>query len=303
MPHQQPWPRAFAYARRQADMNSRLLRSALYVPAANGRAIAKAPGLGADAVIYDLEDSVAPDAKAQAREALAAAPLAAFAVIRVNGAATAHHEEDIAAACRLGPAALLLPKAGSPEDVWAFRRLIALRRPARPIAVWAMAETPLGVLNAPGIAAALGPGGALVLGLNDLAKETGMAQVRGREPMLAVLTQAVLAARAHGASVLDGVYNTLGDPEGFAMECRQGRDFGFDGKTLIHPDQIAAANGIFAPSPEEIAEADAIIAAFDAPGSAGKGVLALGRRMVERLHLDMALALRAKADAISAAEK
>jgi citrate lyase subunit beta / citryl-CoA lyase len=281
-------------------MASRLLRSALYVPAANARAMDKAAALGADAVIYDLEDSVAPDAKAGARHALRDAALAHQSVIRVNGAASPWHEDDIAAAAARQPAAMLLPKAGSPEDVWAFRRLIALRKPARPIAIWAMIETAQGVMNAAAIAAALGPGGALALGLNDLSRETGMAQTPGREPMLAVLTHAVLAARAHGAAVLDGVFNRIGDAEGFDAECRQARAFGFDGKTVVHPSQIGPANAAFAPTEAEIAEADAIIAAFALPDNADRGVIALGSRMVERLHLDMAVALRARADLIAA---
>jgi citrate lyase subunit beta / citryl-CoA lyase len=282
-------------------MTSRLIRTALYVPAANARAVDKAASLGADAVIYDLEDSVAPDAKAGARHALRNAALAKQAVVRVNGAATPWHDDDIVAACARQPAALLLPKAGSPEDIWAFRRLIALRKPPRPIAIWAMIETPQGVLNAAAIAGALGPGGALALGLNDLSKETGMAQAPGRQPMLAVLTQTVLAARAHGVAILDGVYNHIGDLQGFEAECMQSRAFGFDGKTVIHPSQISPANAAFAPTAAEIAEADAVIAAFARPENAGRGVIALGSLMVERLHLDMAVALRAKADIIAAA--
>jgi citrate lyase subunit beta / citryl-CoA lyase len=284
-------------------MASRLLRSALYVPAANARALEKAPSLGADAIIYDLEDSVAPDAKVSARAELAGAALAGFAVIRVNGAIMPWHDEDVAAAAALAPAAMLLPKANAQEDIWAFRRLIALRRPKAPIAIWAMIETPTGVLNAAGIAEALGPGGALVLGLNDLARETGMAQVPGRAPMLHVLSQAVLAARAHGVTVLDGVFNAIQDAAGFAVECAQARSFGFDGKTVVHPSQIAPANAAFSPTVEEIAEADAVIAAFADPRNAGRGVIALGTRMVERLHLDMAVALRARADAIAARER
>jgi citrate lyase subunit beta / citryl-CoA lyase len=284
-------------------MASRLLRSALYVPAANARALEKAPSLGADAVIYDLEDSVAPDVKPSAREALAAAALVPFAIIRVNGSSTEWHDEDVAAAAALSPTAILLPKAGAQEDVWAFRRLVALRRPRSPIAIWAMIETPLGVLNAAAIAEALGPGGALVLGLNDLSRETGMAQAAGRAPMQAVLSQAVLAARAHGVAVLDGVFNGIHDAEGFAAECAQARSFGFDGKTVVHPAQIAPANAAFSPTPGEIAEADAIIGAFADPRNAGRGVIALGNRMVERLHLDMALSLRARADAAAAKER
>jgi citrate lyase subunit beta/citryl-CoA lyase len=281
-------------------MASRLLRSALYVPVTNARALEKAPSLGADAVIYDLEDSVAPDAKSEARRAIATVDLAQIAVIRVNGAATEWHDDDVDAAVTHHPAAMLLPKAGSAEDVWAFRRLIALRRPKAAIAIWAMIETPAGVLNAAAIAASLGPGGALVLGLNDLARETGMAQLPGRGPMQAVLAHAVLAGRAHGVAVLDGVFNAIHDAEGFSAECAQARAFGLDGKTIVHPSQIAPANAAFSPTPEEIADADVIIAAFARPENAGRGVIALGSRMVERLHLEMAMALRARADAIAA---
>jgi citrate lyase subunit beta / citryl-CoA lyase len=282
-------------------MTSRLLRSALYVPAASEKAVAKADSLGADALILDLEDSVAPDAKVTARTALnALPPAAALRVIRVNAAGTPWHEADIEAAIRAAPHALLLPKASSPEDIWSFRRLIMLQRPSAPIAVWAMIETPMGVLNTAGIAAALGPDGVLVLGLNDLAKETGMMQQPGRAPMLAVLTASVIAARAHGAGVLDGVFNALADGDGFAAECQQGRAFGFDGKTVIHPRQIALANAIFGPSQHEIAEAQAIVEAFAAPENAAKGAIALSGRMVERLHLEMAMGVLAKAALIAA---
>jgi citrate lyase subunit beta / citryl-CoA lyase len=282
-------------------MTSRLLRSALYIPAANEKAVAKADSLGADAVILDLEDSVAPDAKAAARKAVAALPpVTTLRIVRVNAAGTPWHEEDIEAAVKSAPHALLLPKSASPEDIWSFRRLIMLQRPAAPIAVWAMIETPMGVLNTAGIAAALGPDGVLVLGLNDLAKETGMAQLAGRAPMLPVLTASVIAARAHGLGVLDGVFNAIADDDSFAAECQQGRAFGFDGKTVIHPRQIAAANSVFGPSEAEIAEAQAIVEAFAHPDNAMKGVIALSGRMVERLHLDMAKGVLAKAALIDA---
>jgi citrate lyase subunit beta / citryl-CoA lyase len=282
-------------------MTSRLLRSALYVPAANAKAVAKADSLGADAVILDFEDSVAPDVKATARAAIdTLQPPTTLRVIRVNAAETAWREEDIEAAVKAAPHALLLPKASSPEDIWSFRRLIMLQRPKAPIAVWAMIETPTGVLNTVGIAAALGPEGVLVLGLNDLAKETGMQQQTGRAPMQAVLTTSVIAARAHGVGVLDGVFNVIADDDGFAAECRQGRALGFDGKTVIHPRQIAAANAAFGPSEAEIAEAQAIVEAFAHPENALKGVIALSGRMVERLHLDMAKGVLAKADLIAA---
>jgi citrate lyase subunit beta / citryl-CoA lyase len=282
-------------------MTSRLLRTALYVPAANAKAVTKADSLGADAVILDLEDSVAPDAKAAARAALDALPVTnSCRVIRVNAAGTPWHEDDIGAAVNAAPHALLLPKASSPEDIWSLRRLIMLQRPKAPIAVWAMIETSMGVLNTSGIAAALGPDGVLVLGLNDLAKETGMAQQPGRTPMQQVLTASVIAARAHGAGVLDGVFNAIADDDGFAHECRQGRAFGFDGKSVIHPRQIAPANAVFGPSITEIAEATAIVEAFADPENAMKGVIALSGRMVERLHCDMAKSVLAKAALIEA---
>ena len=282
-------------------MTSHLLRTALYVPADNAGALVKAEALGADAVIVDLEDSVAPGAKASARQALTALPLhRGLRVIRVNASGTDWHEDDIRAAVATAPDALLLPKASSAEDIWGFRRLILLCQPASPIATWAMIETPAGVLNVAAIAAAVGPGGVLVLGLNDLAKETGMAQAPGRAPMQSVLTQGVIAARAHGIAILDGVFNKIADEPGFEAECRQARQFGFDGKTVIHPRQIGPANAIFAPGTEEIAEAEAIVAAFRRPENAGKGVVALSGRMVERLHRDAAEALLAKAAAIAA---
>ena len=284
-------------------MTRYLLRTALYVPAAHEKPAHKADFLGADAVILDLEDSVAPDQKNAARKTLADLPPAqqALRVIRVNAAGTPWHEDDITAAVKLQPHAVLLPKVNAQEDVWAFKRLIALQRPQAPVSLWAMIETAAGVLNASAIAAALGAQGALVMGLNDLGKETGMAQVAGRLPMAAALSMTVLAARAHGVVVLDGVFNALDDPDGFAAECQQGRSFGFDGKTLIHPRQIATANAVFAPQPDELAEARRIVEAFARPENIGKGVIALGGKMVERLHLDMAEAVLAKAGRIAQA--
>jgi citrate lyase subunit beta / citryl-CoA lyase len=287
---------AWAYARSLRVMTSHpsnhLLRSSLYVPAASTRALEKAPLLGADVIIHDLEDSVAPEAKAAARDHLAVTHAGqALRVIRVNGAGTPWHNEDIAAAVALAPHALLLPKAGHAEDIHSFRSRIEAHQPVAPIALWAMIETAAGVLDAPAIAATLGPGGALVLGLNDLSRETGMAQIAGRAPMQSVLTLAVLAARQAGVAVLDGVFNAFDDGEGFTAECAQSSAFGFDGKTLIHPAQIAPANRIFAPSDADIAEATAIVALFDDPLNAGRGVVKFGGRMVERLHLDMARAV------------
>jgi citrate lyase subunit beta/citryl-CoA lyase len=266
-------------------------RSALYVPAANARALDKARGLEADAIVLDLEDAVAPEAKAAARDAAAAwlaSPVSAERVLRINAIGTEWFEADALAAAQALPDAVLLPKASAAEDIWQLRRTLNLHRPARPIALWAMIETPAGLLHAVEIAAALGAGGALVMGLNDLAKETGARHVPGRAPMLAWLSMAVLAARAAGVSAIDGVFGAIADTEGFAAECRQGRDFGFDGKSLIHPSQVAVANAAFAPDDGEIADARAIVAAFARPENAGRGVIALDGRMIERLHLAMA---------------
>jgi citrate lyase subunit beta / citryl-CoA lyase len=278
-------------------MTSRLLRSTLYVPAANSRALAKADGLGADAVVIDLEDSVAPDMKDAARAALAALPDSSLPrIIRVNAAGTAWHGADLAAAVALKADAVLLPKVDGPETVAEVRKHIGT------MPVWAMIETPAGVLNAAAIAACLGPSGVLVLGLNDLSKETGIAQTPDRAPMVAVLTQVILAGRASGCGVLDGVCNALNDEARFLAECQQGRAFGFDGKTVIHPRQIALANRIFGPTSEEIAEARSIVTAFAEPNVAGRGVISLNGKMVERLHLAMATTVLAKVAAIAARE-
>jgi citrate lyase subunit beta / citryl-CoA lyase len=277
-------------------MTSHLLRSALYVPASHARALAKAPALGADVIIHDLEDAVAPEAKAEARAALTTADTgAALRVIRINGLGTEWHAEDVQSAAACAPYALLLPKVNGPDDIHTLRT----KMPPE-MAIWAMIETARGVLAAASIAEILGPTGALVLGLNDLARETGMAQVAGRAPMHSVLTTVVLAARAHGLAVLDGVFNSVHDSAGFAAECAQARAQGFDGKTLIHPDQVAVANACFAPTAAEMAEAQAIVAAFAEPQNRGRGAIALQGRMVERLHLDMAESLLAKAGRMAA---
>ncbi|MGL4637529.1 MAG: HpcH/HpaI aldolase/citrate lyase family protein [Beijerinckiaceae bacterium] len=281
-------------------MTSRLLRSALYIPATNQKALAKAGSLGADAVIVDLEDSVAPDAKATARGGLQQlnALSGTLQIIRVNAAGSEWHEADIAACANLPVNALLLPKVNSADDILALRQRMANHGLNSSITIWAMIETPRGVLNAAAIAEALGSDGVMVMGLNDLSKETGMAQTAGRLPMVHALSACVLAARAYGLAIVDGVFNALDDAEGYETECRQGRDFGFDGKTLIHPKQIAPANAAFGPSADQIAEATTIVTAFDAPQNTGKGVIALNGKMVERLHLEMARTVLARAAAI-----
>lgn len=282
-------------------------RSALYMPGSNPRALAKARTLPADAVMLDLEDSVAPDAKTAAREAVAAAVREGGfgrreVVIRVNGLATEWGEADLRAAAEARPDAILLPKVSSPEEIAAVETMLGAGSKTR---IWAMIETPLAILRIGAIAAAArggaSPFSCMILGTNDLAKETRARIVPGRAPMLPWLATVVAAARAHGLDVLDGVYNDLKDLEGLRAECEQGRDLGMDGKTLIHPDQIALANEIFAPPAAEIEAARAIIAAFALPENRGKGVISLGGRMVERLHAEMAQRTVALAEAIAQA--
>ena len=286
-------------------MTPRPLRSALYVPAANARAMEKAAGLPADAVIFDLEDAVAPDAKASARDALAGA-LAAhdygarMRIVRINGVGTPWHEDDLAAAARMAPDAVLLPKPAGGRDV-----AEAAERLGSGAALWAMVETPAGVLAVGEIAAAVaatGGLGGLVMGTNDLLKELGARHVPGRAPVMAALGLAVLAARAHGVACLDGVQNALRDEAGLRAECEQARDMGLDGKTLIHPAQIAVANEAFAPRLDEVELARREIEAFEAARAEGRGVAVLDGRLVEGLHVETARATLARAEAIAALE-
>jgi len=290
-------------------MSIRPRRSVLYVPGSNARAIEKARTLPADAVILDLEDSVAPDAKAAARsqvmDAVSAGGFGAREVIvRINGLETQWWLDDLNAVGKAKPDAVLVPKVSSAnhlEDV--AERLVDISADQK-IRVWAMMETPLAMLNARDIAAAASDVetrlAAFVMGTNDLAKETRAKIAPGRAAMLPWLMNCVAAARAFGLDVLDGVYNDLADTEGFARECAQGRDMGFDGKTLIHPNQIGPCNAAFSPSAEEVAQAKKIIAAFDVPENRDKGVVQLDGRMVERMHADMARRTVAIAQAIEA---
>jgi citrate lyase subunit beta/citryl-CoA lyase len=283
-------------------------RSALYMPGSNARALEKARTITADVLILDLEDAVAPEAKAAARAQVCAAVQEGGygrreLVIRVNGADTPWFADDIAAAAQAKPQAILIPKISGPETLREIGgRLNGLwADPA--IAVWAMIETPLAILDIERIArAARDPVTRLscfVMGTNDLAKETRARFLPGRAPMLSWLTSALLAARAHGIDILDGVYNDIKDEAGFLAECEQGRDLGFDGKTLIHPAQVGPANAAFAPDEAELARARAVIAAFDLPENAGKGAIQLDGRMVELLHAEMARRTVALAEAIA----
>jgi citrate lyase subunit beta / citryl-CoA lyase len=290
-------------------MTIRPRRSVLYMPGSNARAIEKARSLPADAVILDLEDSVAPQSKEAARQQVADAVKAGgFAprevVVRINGLDTQWWLDDLTIIAHAKPDAILLPKVSDPDqfnDV--IERLIDVGA-GHEVRIWAMMETPLAMLRAERIAAAARDPEtrltAFVMGTNDLAKDTRAKIMPGRAGMLPWLMTCVAAARAHGVEIIDGVYNDLGNAEGFAQECAQARDLGFDGKTLIHPNQIAPCNAAFSPDDAEVAQAKKIIAAFDLPENQGKGVVALDGRMVERLHADMARRTVAIAEAIAA---
>lgn len=276
-------------------------RSALYLPASNARAIEKARSLPCDAVILDLEDAVAPDAKDEARMlAVSAAKAGGFGgrelVIRVNGLDTPWGAEDLAALSAVRPDALLIPKVSTPADFAPYA--------GAGTRLWAMIETCAAVftLDALGAASAANGVEVWVIGVNDLIKEMRCSPGPERAPLQPALALSVMAARAHSLAILDGVWNDITDLEGLAQECAQGSDFGFDGKTIIHPSHIDAANQAFSPAPDAVAWARTVAAAFDLPESSGKGVLKIGGRMVERLHLAQAQRLIAVAEAIVARE-
>lgn len=276
----------------------RPFRSALYIPASNERALEKAQALPADAIIFDLEDAVAPDEKVAARLALDVALRQDYGararIVRVNGADTPWGADDVAVfGDHAGCDAILLPKVNAPTDL----DLIGGQKP-----LWAMMETALGMLNAAAIAAHPRLTG-MVMGTNDLAKELGSRFRADRLPMQAGLGLCLLAAKAHDCIILDGVFNAFKDDDGLQAECDQGRDMGFDGKTLIHPAQLAIANRAFAPSAGEITLAERQIAAFQAALDLGQGVAVLDGKIVENLHIVTAKAVLAKAKAIAELEK
>jgi citrate lyase subunit beta / citryl-CoA lyase len=286
-------------------MPRRPRRSVLYMPASNARAIEKARGLACDAIILDLEDAVAPDAKPQARagavEVIAAGGFGGRElIVRCNGLDTPWGKDDLAAAAAAGPDAILVPKVNGPEDVAAYDAAIAAA-PAR-TALWVMIETPAAALRLDeiGKAAASSRLSCLTIGLNDLAKAMGGRQTPDRAPHLPILSLAVAAARAHGLAVLDTVTNAIDDPVLLEVHCRQAADIGFDGKTLIHPNQIEAANRLFSPDPAEVAWARAVIAAYGLPENSLKGALQVEGRLAERLHLDQARRLVELDEAIRA---
>jgi citrate lyase subunit beta/citryl-CoA lyase len=278
------------------------------MPGSNARAIEKARELPADVIILDLEDAVAPEAKAMAREQIKnALEKGGFGdrevFVRINGLDTRWWVDDLHAIADARPDAVLVPKISDPHQLQDLAARIVDMGTDPHIRVWAMMETPLAMINVGAIAAAALDSetrlSGFVMGTNDLAKDTRARIVPGRAPMLPWLTNCIAAARAFGIDILDGVYNDLGNVEGFADECRQARDFGFDGKTLIHPRQIEACNDAFSPAPEEVDAARKTIAAFDLPENQGKGVIQIEGRMVERLHADMARRTVEIADAIT----
>jgi citrate lyase subunit beta/citryl-CoA lyase len=287
-------------------MTVRPRRSVLYMPGSNARALEKARDLPADCVILDLEDAVAPDAKAQARGLINKALKSGFGdrevMVRINGLDTRWWVEDLDSIVGARPDAILVPKISNPNQLQDLAARIVDMGTDPHIRVWAMMETPLAMINAGEIAASALDSetrlSGFVMGTNDLAKDTRARLVPGRAPMLPWLMTCVAAARAYGIDILDGVYNDLGDEKGFVEECKQAVDLGFDGKTLIHPKQIEPCNLAFSPSPEEVEAARKMIAAFELPENRDKGVVQIDGRMVERLHAEMAQRTVAIADAI-----
>jgi citrate lyase subunit beta / citryl-CoA lyase len=284
-------------------------RSVLYMPGSNARALEKAKTIAADALILDLEDAVAPDAKAAAREQVCAAVKEGGygpreLVIRVNALDTPWGEADLAAAAAAAPDAILIPKVSSPEALVAIGMRLRRHGAAERTRVWAMVETPLAILRAEAIASAANDVDTrldcLVMGTNDLAKESRARFTPDRAPMMPWLMTALAAARAYDLDIVDGVFNVLSDEAGFRSECEQGRDCGFDGKTLIHPNQVPVANEVFAPPAAEVERSRAVIAAFERPENRSKGAIAIDGRMVERLHAEIARRTMALADAIAA---
>jgi citrate lyase subunit beta / citryl-CoA lyase len=284
-------------------------RSPLFMPGSNARALEKARNLPADVIILDLEDSVAPDAKAQARDQVAQAIAAkGFGKrevwVRTNSLDAPWWNDDSAMAAQAKPDGIVVPKVSSVADLKTISdRLTALNADPS-IRVWAMLETARAVLDADQLGAAAHDSNTrlagFVFGPNDIARETRIRMLPGRDAMIPMITFCILAARAHGLEIFDGPYSDFSNVDGFAAECAQGRDLGFDGKTLIHPGQIEACNAIFTPPEEEIVQARKIIAAFDQPENAARGAIRLDGQMVERLHADMARRTIAIADAIAA---
>jgi citrate lyase subunit beta / citryl-CoA lyase len=284
-------------------------RSVLFMPGSNARALEKARNLAADGIVLDLEDSVAPEAKALARDQIARAIEAGGfgkreVLIRTNALDSPWWMDDVTMAAKAGPDGILVPKISSVEDLDTIAQCLRDAGAAPSIRVWAMIETARAVLHAEELAAAsrnVEPRLAgFVFGPNDISRETRIKMLPGRSTMLPIIIHCILAARVYGLEILDGPYSDFSDVNGFALECSQARDLGFDGKTLIHPGQIDACNAIFTPPPEEVAHARKIIAAFELPENAARGAISLDGQMVERLHAEMARRTIAIADSITA---
>jgi citrate lyase subunit beta / citryl-CoA lyase len=284
-------------------------RSLLFMPGSNARALEKARNLPADGLILDLEDSVAPEAKARARDQIAQAVMAkGFGkreiLIRTNGLDTSWWADDVAMAGAVEPDGILVPKVSNVEDLDKIGSRLKEIGAGAKVKVWAMIETARAVLDADKLAASVGDPktrlAGFVFGPNDISRETRIRMMPGRAAMIPMITHCILAAHAHGLEMLDGPYGDIGNLDGFAAECAQGRDLGFDGKTLIHPSHIDACNAVFTPPAEDVAEARKIIAAFELPENVSRGAIQLDGRMVERLHAEMARRTIAIADAIAA---
>ncbi len=278
-------------------------RSVLYMPGSNARALEKGRTLAADGLILDLEDAVAPDAKEMARQQIGAALKAGGyggreLIVRVNGLESPWGYDDIVAASAFGADAILLPKVESAAAVHQAETIMEASGAPAGLAVWCMMETPLGMLHAEAIAEASPRIGALVMGTSDLAKDLHAAHTRERLPMITSLGLCLLAARAAGIAILDGVHLDLGDDEGFAYSCRQGKELGFDGKTLIHPKTIDVANQVFGPTEEEVEWSRTIIAAHAEAEKEGKGIVVVDGKLIENLHVLNAKRLVAMAEAI-----
>ena len=293
-------------------MHVRPRRSVLYMPGSNERALEKAKSIAADALILDLEDAVAPDAKVEARAKVCAAVKGGGygrreLVIRVNALETPWGTDDFRAACEAAPDAILVPKVSHPGDIISAAKIVKSVHASERTRLWAMMETPMAIVNASAIAAT----GAdrenrlscLVMGTNDLLKESRARALHNRFAVVPWLAMTIVAARAYGLDILDGVYNDFKDDAGLREECEHGRTLGMDGKTLIHPSQVAPTNEIFSPNEEEVSWSRKIIAAFELPENARKGVITVEGRMVERLHLVMAARTVAIAEAIREMEK
>ena len=278
-------------------------RSVLYMPSSNERALEKAESIPCDALILDLEDAVDPDAKSGAREAACAAAASGDygrreLTIRVNGADTEWHADDLRAACAAGPDAIVVPKVDSADAVLKIVEGMTDNDAPEHTKLWAMVETPRAMLHAEEIATASDRLTVLVMGTNDLAKELYAEHVPGRQPLLTGLALALLAARATGKAIIDGVYNDVKNTDGFLAECRQGREMGFDGKTLIHPGQVEGANSAFAPSAQAVEDARGILQAWE--DGRGSGVVTYNGRMIENLHVESAQRTLSMHDAITA---